>query len=442
MGALPPERATAASIQKISRQVQMAVTEALRTLDQVKAVDPASQDEVDSLRSVVWSDLTGLEAEFGRDEGPRPELLNRFFTHLLSSGDHIGQIEALAGALLGGAPPPSQPPPDSPVAGLFRLHGTLASVRSQWQEVTSAQIEADAPAAPIRQPPPQREAAPPPEPPRQPPASMNREAPGASQNAFFDEMGLPPSRSGPSARQRPGGGAGARASESAGAAFPQGLSPRSGSRPPAAGGTLAERPTKHPSRPVASDRFFEEMGLPGAGVPGRVSEADTPRPRVVLSFVVVFVILALMGVGVIWLGLNGVSPEPTGIVPTGVPTFNTTLPTTAPQPTPTLSSAPPKLQVTGNPLIVPCPGKGTSGFVLSNVGGQRLDWSAKVNRAGGTSQPVTLNTSSGQLYGPANSGTDSVTVKVTANLANINGTITITTNTDDTEVITYHVRSC
>jgi hypothetical protein len=184
------------------------------------------------------------------------------------------------------------------------------------------------------------------------------------------------------------------------------------------------------------------MGFSGSSAPGRAPDGDTPRPRVLVSFVVVFVILGLMGIGVIWLGLNGGSQAPTGIVPSEVPTFNTALPTTTPQPTATLSPADPVLQITGNPLLLPCPGKGSSGFVLSNTGGQRLDWSAKVNRAGGTSQPVALSIDHGQLYGPANSGTDSVTVTVTANLANINGTITITTNSDDTEVINYHVRSC
>jgi hypothetical protein len=412
MGSLPPERAAGASIQHISRQVQMAVTEALHTLDKVKAIDPDSQEEVESLRSVIWSDLTGLEAEFGREEGPRSDLLNRFFTHLLSNGDHIGQIEALAGALLGGAPPPSKPPPDSPVAGLFRLHSTLMGIRSQWQEVATTQSEDTPPVAPIRQPPPQREAPPLPTPVRQTAASPGkRESSVPPQATVFDEIGPMPSKSGPTTRSHPGG-------------------------------ALAERSTKRPSRPVASDRFFEEMGFSGPSVPSHASNGDMPRPRVVLSFVVVFVILGLMGIAVIYLGLNGGSQEPQGIVPTVVPTFNTALPTTTPQPTATLSPDDPVLQITGNPLVLPCPGKGSSGFVLSNTGGQRLNWSAKVNRAGGSSNPVTLSADSGQLYGPANSGTDSVTVTVTANLASIDGKITITTNIDDTEVIDYHVRSC
>src|ERR1051326_1901885 len=81
---------------------------------------------------------------------------------------------------------------------------------------------------------------------------------------------------------------------------------------------------------------------------------------------------------------------------------------------PTLDPAAPVLHITGNPLIVPCPGKGSNGFVLSNVGGQTLDWQAKVNRAGGSSDPVTLSTTSGSLYGSPSSGTNTVTVTVRA----------------------------
>ena len=390
MGSSQPERTPEASLQQISRQVQVAVTDALRTLDKIRAIDSASQDEVDSLRSVVWSDLTGLEAEFGREEGPRPELLDRFFGHLLSNGDHIGQIESLAGALLGGAPPPSQPPPDSPVAGLFRLHGALTTIRRQWQEVGSA----EAPSQPVAAPP------------------VRREAAIKAKEAFFDEMGMPPIRQESSAPL------------------------------PTRGRPMAERPTPPPpSRPGGSDRFFDDMGISSPSVPGRTPDADIPRPRVVVSFVTVFVILALMGVGVIYLGLNGGQASPPG-VPTVIPTFSYTLPTTTPKPTPTLSPADPQLQITGNPLIVPCTGKGTNGFVLRNIGGQKLSWAAKVNRAGGSTQPVTLSVSSGELYGSPQSGTDAVTVTVTANLNNISGSITITTNIDDTEVITYQVQNC
>lgn len=400
MGSLPPERAAGVSIQRLSRQVHVAVTETLRALDKAKAVEWANQDEVESLRSVVWSDLTGLEAEFGREDGPRAELLNRFFTHLLSSGDHIGQIEALAEALLGGAPPPSQPPPDSPVAGLFRLHSALTSIRSQWQEIASA-----TPAAAV--PPAEPLIHPAPTPARAPAPSAQREAAATATTAFFDEMGVKPPK------------------------------PEASVPPSVRGRASAERP-----RSPGSDRFFDEMGISSPSAPSRLPDGETPRPRVVVSFVVVFVILALMGVGVIWLGLNGGSPDPVGIVPTEIPTFSTALPSTTPLPTATPNPAPPKLQVTGNPLIVPCPGKGTTGFVLTNIGGQTLIWDAKVNRAGGSSQPVTLSVTHGSLSGPPSGGKDTVTVTVTASVARVNGTITITTNINDTETITYHVLSC
>jgi hypothetical protein len=394
MGSLPPEKAPGASVQQLSRQVQMAVTEALRTLDKIKAVDPASQDEVESLRSVIWSNLTGLEAEFSREEEPRAELLNRFFSHLLSNGDHIGQIESLAGALLGGAPPPSQPPPDSPVAGLFQLHGALTTIRQQWQEAASTPSEAAEPAV-------------------QPPlVPIKRGVTAKAKEAFFDEMGLPP------------------------------LNQEAAVLPSVRGQALAERSPTQPPRQSASDRFFDEMGYTNSSVPGRTSDVETSRPRVLMSFIVVFVILGLMGVGVIWLGLNAGSQDSTGIVPSVVPTFSTDLPSQTVQPTPTLNPADPVLQITGNPLLVPCPGQGTNGFVLSNVGGQTLTWSAKVNRAGGSSQPVTLSATNGKLYGPLNSGTDTVTVTVTAKLGNIDGTITITTNTHDTQVIVYHIHGC
>jgi hypothetical protein len=400
MGSSQPEKNPEASRQQLSRQVQVAVTDALRTLDKVKAVDGVSQDEVDSLRSVVWSDLTGLESEFGREDGPRPELLDRFFGHLLSNGDHIGQIELLAETLLGGAPP-SQPPPDSPVAGLFRLHGSLMTIHQQWQELAAARpVRPPVVSAPSVAAPPPVVSAPP----------VRREAATRAKDAFFDEMGMPPSRQ-----------------EVATAVPPRGR-PR------------AERPSS-PPRQGGQDRFYDDMGFNSPGAPTRPPDADTPRPRVIASFIVVFVILAVMAGGVIWLGLNG-GPSSTGIVPTAIPTFNFNVPTSTPKPTATLSSAAPQLQITGNPLIVPCPGKGTSGFVLRNVGGQKLNWAAKVNRAGGSAQPVALSSSSGSLYGSPQSGTDAVTVTVTANAGNITGSITITTNIQDTEVITYQVQNC
>ncbi|HEU5367175.1 MAG TPA: hypothetical protein VFU69_01875 [Ktedonobacterales bacterium] len=401
MGSFQPDKTPGVSVQQLSRQVQMAVTDALRTLDQVRAIDPASQDEVDSLRSVVWSDLTGLEAEFGREEGPRAELLDRFFTHLLSNGDHIGQIEALAGALLGGEPPPSQPPPDSPVAGLFRLHGSLMTIRRKWQEAALPRSMSH-PVMPIS-------------PPAAPPLLPKKEAVVSTRNEYFDEMGPPPVKqevvSHPIARGRP----------------------------------LAERPTRQPARPSVSDRLLGDLGFTSSHGPGRAPDVDTPRPRVLFSFVAVFVILALMGVGVIYLGLNNSSSASNAIVPSVIPTFSLTLPPTTPPPAPTLNPAAPRLQVTGNPLIVPCPGKGTSGFVLRNTGGQKLNWSARVNRAGGSARPISVQPASGVLFGPANSGTDIANVTVTANLGNIDGTITITTNIPGaagTAVITYHIQGC
>jgi hypothetical protein len=437
MASNQPEKAAGVSIQQLSRRVQVAVTEALRTLDKVQAIDPAGQDEVDSLRSLVWSDLTGLESEFHRQEGPRPEVLDRFFDHLLSSGDHVGQIESLAEALLGGAPPPTQPPPDSPVAGLFRLHGALAEIRRQWQEMAppppawrSAAAPAAAPAPareevnprqrashpvapPVAPPPPRRDAGPQP-PPSQPIAPASARRATAARDNFFDEMGLPPSRQEPPAP------------------------PMNRRQPP------AERPlAPAPKRPSAPERFAERPGFNPFNVPARVSaDGESARPRILLSFITVFVILALMGVGVIYLGLNNNSQASSGIVPSTVPTFSINIPTTTPQPTPTLSSAAPQLQVTGNPLIVPCPGKGTNGFVLRNTGGQRLNWSAAVNTEPGADPAVTITPASGVLYGPQNSGTDAITVTVKASLGNTDGTITISSNAGEPVVIVYHIHGC
>ncbi|HEY7349489.1 MAG TPA: hypothetical protein VH599_14330 [Ktedonobacterales bacterium] len=404
MGSNQPGRASEVSVQQLSRQVQMAVTEALRTLDTAKAVDPAGQEEVESLRSVVWSDLTGLEAEFDREEGPRSELLERFFSHLLSSGDHIGQIEGLAGALLGGAPPPSKPEPDSPVAGLFRLHSALASIRRQWQEIASSAPSQPAPAkaapavasTPVAMPP-------------------RREAARPERNDFFDEMGLPPPKQ------------------------------EMAVDPPGRGRAPVERPSAPPARQRVADRLLDELGLGSLNGPGRMSDGEAPRPRVVVSFVMVFVILGIMAGGVIYLGLSSSPQESSGIEPSAIPTFSLTLPTITPQPTATLSADPPQLRVTGNPLIVPCPGKGSSGFILKNVGGKTLAWSARVNPVGNSAKPVSLDHSNGSLFGPPNSGTDEVTVKVTASVGNIDGTITITTNAsgkDGTAQIAYHIHGC
>ncbi len=196
-------------------------------------------------------------------------------------------------------------------------------------------------------------------------------------------------------------------------------------------------------RPGAPERFADNLGFSLSNAPARVgSDVESARPRVLLSFITVFVILTLMGVGVIYLGLNNNSQASTGIVPSTVPTFSITIPTTTPQPTPTLSSAAPQLQVTGNPLIVPCPGKGTNGFVLRNTGGQRLNWSATVNRDPGADPSVTLTPASGVLYGPQNSGTDAITVTVKASIGNTDGTITISSNAGDPVVIVYHIHGC
>jgi hypothetical protein len=427
MGLNQAGKAPGASIQQLSRQVQVAVTEALPTLDGAKAIDPAGQDEVESLRSAIWADLTGLEAEFGRAEGPRAELLERFFSHLLSNGDYVGQIETLAGALLGGAPPPTQPPPDSPVAGLFNLHRALAGIRKQWQEMSATAASQAAAAPPEREaprpvaPPPGRDvpqpaavappgrAAPVAPPPRREPAS-------SAKAAFFEEMGFA-------------------------AAPKQEMHQHPGGRERAA----AERPLTSPARQSGAERFWDDLGVSSPGAPGRAPEVSAPRPRVLLSFLTVFVILALMGVGVIWLGLSSSPQDNPGPEASPVPTIAFNLPTTTPQPTPTLSSAAPKLRVTGNPLIVPCPNKGSSGFVLQNIGGQTLTWSARVNPVGGSAQPVKLSVSSGKLYGPQGSGTDTVSVSVTANVGNIDGTISITTNIpgpNGTATITYHIHGC
>src|SRR5215831_5956594 len=89
-------------VQQLYRQVQYVVNEAIRALDAAQPEDPAKQAEAEHLRSLVWSELTGLEAEFGREGGPRTDRIERFFSHLLSNGTHVGQIEALGEALLGG----------------------------------------------------------------------------------------------------------------------------------------------------------------------------------------------------------------------------------------------------------------------------------------------------------------------------------------------------
>lgn len=397
MGSNQPGKAPEASMQHLARQVQAAVNEALRMLDTISASDSANWQEVEALRRVVRSDLTRLATEFGRAEGPRAELVDRFFSHLLSNGDYIGQVELLAEALLGGEPPPTQPPPDSPVAGLFRLHGTLIAIRQQWQEAALTKVSRPVAAAPT------------------PAPSPSRVPPRRVENDYFDEMVPPP----PEEEADPA--------------------------PARRGRASVERPAAPVPRQNGPDRFLDDLGIGGSHAPGRVSDADAPRPRVILSFVGVFVVLALVGVGVIYFGLSSASPGSAGVAPSAVPTFSAPLLTTTPQPTPTLSSAAPHLQVTGLSLIVPCPGRGNSGFVLRNAGGQILRWSARVNPAAGAAQPVSLDASSGSLYGPTNSATDVVSVKVTANVGNINGTITISTNIagpTGTAQISYHIHGC
>lgn len=407
IGSNQPGKASEAAVKQPARQVQVAVTEALRMLETISASDSASWQEVDHLRRVVCSDLTRLGVEFGRQDGPRAELVDRFFSHLLSSGDYIGQIESLAEALLGGEPPPTQPPPDSPVAGLFRLHGTLTTIRQQWQEAILPRASRPAAAASAAAPPPRRE--PPPPPAREPPKPV--------EDDFFDEMVPPP----PEEETEPD--------------------------PAPRGRAATERPGAQPPRRHGSDRFLADLGIGGSSAPGRAPDPDAPiRPRVILSFVGVFVILALVGVGIIYFGLSSASQSSAGPEPSVVPTFSVPLPTTtATPPTPVLSSAPPQLQVTGLSLIVPCPDRGNSGFVLRNAGGQILRWSAKVNTVTGSAQPVALDPAFGSLYGPSASATDVVSVKVTANVGNIDGKITISTNIAGpagTVQISYHVHGC
>ncbi len=391
MGPYQSAKTPGGSVQQISRQVQITVTDALRALDTVKAIDPASQAEVESLRGVVLSDLSGLEAEFGREEGPRADRLERFFSHLLSSGDHIGQIEALAGALLGGAPPPSQPLPDSPVAGLHRLHSALSSIRRQWQEIAPGVVSQ--------------------------PASPLEPQPGAldgALNTFLDEITLETAE-----RHEEPLARGQRASTT---------------RPPAP-------PARKSSAP---ERYLDDLGLGSPSGPASLPQVDTPRPRALITFVSVFVLLALLGVGGMYLGLN--SGQPTYAGPE--PTVNSTIalggfPTQPPQPTSTLNPAPPQLTVLGNPVFLPCPGQGANSFILENTGGQTLTWSATVNPVGSTSRPVTLDSSNGSLYGSTQ--TSAVSVTVTAQVGNIDGTITIKTNISGpsgTAQIAYHVHGC
>lgn len=397
MGPQQPGKALGSSTQQIYRQLQLTINEALQVLDAAHPSDPTNQAEVDSLRSLIWSELTGLEAEFAREEGPRADRAERFFHHLLSNGDYVGQIEALGSTLLGGAPP-SQPPPDSPVAGLHRLHRTLAGLRRQWQQV--------APTEPVA----------PPLPPPTPAALPIPEKFGGLQSLFLEDanQGLPEN----------------------GAASDGRLSrPRRTTHP---------RPQAPAARqPSSMDRLFGEFGLGSQNSSLVTPEAEAPRPRVLISFLTVFLILALMGVGVIYLGLTS-GPQDTG---TGQPLVNSTitvgpLPSGTVRPTATLDPAPPQLQVLGNPLLVPCPSSGqTTGFLIENTGGGTLNWTARVSAIGVIQQPVTLDALGGQLSGL----TKSVTVTVTAQTTRASGTITITSNIPGpkgTITINYQIASC
>jgi hypothetical protein len=402
MGPQQPGKAVGASTQQIYRQLQLTINEALRVLDAAHPLDPANQAEVDSLRSLIWSELTGLEAEFGREEGPRADRAERFFHHLLSNGDYVGQIEALGSTLLGGAPP-SQPPPDSPVAGLHQLHSTLAGLHRQWQQMASAPQAA--------QPTPAPQAAP-----STPASAPAPEWVSGLQGLFLEEVnqGLPdarPANDGPAARGR-------RVTQ-----------PRS--QAPAA------------RKPGSLEQLFGEFGLGSKNGSLVTPEAEAPRPRVLISFVTVFLILALMGVGVIYLGLSS-GPDDTAQgqpLPTGTITVGP-LPSGTAQATATLDPAPPQLQVLGNPLLVPCPSSGqTTGFLIENTGGGVLTWQAQVHAVGVIQQPVTLDSPGGQLSGLNRS----VTVSVTAQTTKASGLITITSNVPGPKgsfTINYQIAAC
>ncbi len=386
MGPHQPGQAPVASLQQIYRQLQLTVNEALRILDAAQPSDPANRAEVEGLRAMIWSDLTGLETEFGREEGPRPDRVERFFTHLLSNGDHIGQIEALGSALLGGAPPPSQPAPDSPVAGLHQLHGMLASIRRQWKQVSEST-------------------------PSQPSSGPSTPPPGWK-GLFLEEadLGIP--------NQQEGGSD--QASRSRRITHPRSPAPSA-------------------RRGNGAERLFDDLGLGGQGVP--VAEPEAPRPRAVITFVVVFAILAFMAGGVIYLGLSsgptgeaGALPLPTGTFPVGTASAGT------PSPTATLNPAPPKLVVVGSPLLVPCPSSGeTTQFVVRNDGGRVLTWSAKVNPVPGSPTPLSLSPTSGQLSGGNDTNTIEVTVQ--ALVSRVSGTITVTSN-GGTQTVKYQISGC
>jgi hypothetical protein len=367
-------------VQQLYRQLQFVVNEAIRTLDAAQPDDPANHAEVENLRKLVWSELTGLEAEFGREGGPRTDRAERFFTHLLSSGSHVGQIEALGGALLGGQPPPTRPAPDSPVAGLHRLHNMLTELQQQWQQIASPADE-QVPTVTRRSDWQAPEAEPEPR-----AAALNRPAP---------RKPAPP-RAQPRASRRP--------EESAG--------------------------------------LLENLGFRRSGRPLEQWGNDAPRPRVLFSFVVVFIILGIMGIGVIYLGLNSSSDAASGGTPLQTP--NTTLtvepsPSLGASPTATLNPAAPQLQLlVAEPIEVPCPtstlAPGT--FIIRNAGGQMLTWTAHINAIGANKSPVTLDPPSGDLFGAEE--TNSALVTVSAQVSSGSGTITIMSN-GGSRTISYQI---
>ena len=407
MGVQQPGKAPGPSAQQIERQLQLTVNGALKVLDASTPVNPANQAEVDSLRSLIWSELTGLEAEFAREGGPRADRVERFFHHLLSSGDYIGQIESLGSALLGGEPLPTQPAAGSPVAGLHQLHGSLTSVRQQWQQVAVASRAQ--PAGPTR------------------PATVSRPVAQASGAAL-----------GSNSHMKKGSFV-----EQAAQVLPDSSEEDD---------ELAGR-ERRLSKPRAQaqqarktnrvERLFTDLGLgsfnESPALP--LSEAEPPRPRAIIIFIAVIILLALFGVGVIYIGLTS-GPQPgTGTV--YISTQTVTIPTVVqgtPSATPTLSPLAPQLVLQGDNLQVPCASsKQSTGFILQNSGGQILTWSAKVNPVAGIS-PVSLSVSSGQLYGSAGTNTKVVTVTAQIN-SGVAGTITITSN-GGTQTLHYQIIGC
>lgn len=401
MGVQQPGKAPGPSTQQIERQLQMVVNDALKVLDASTPKNPANQAEVDSLRSLIWSELTGLEAEFGREGGPRADRVERFFHHLLSSGDYVGQIETLGSALLGGEPPPSQPAPGSPVAELHQLHSSLTSLRKQWQQATaSSSVPSGGQARP----------------------SVSR--PTASAASLASNGHAKQRAFGRSAQMVPG------------SLEPDDESEGRELRP------AASRARPQQARKVGGvERLFKDLGFGNFSPTAPKNESEPPLPRAIITFVAVIIILALFGIGVIYLGLSG-GPKP-GTGTLLVSTQTVTIPTIArgtPSPTATLSAVPPQLVVQGDNLQVPCANSAQStGFILQNAGGQTLSWSATVNAVGGA-PPVSLSASSGQLYGGASTNTKIVTVTALVNVS-VSGTITISSN-GGTQTIQFHVLGC